>query len=138
MIGKSGPASSPAPMRAHDAASLSPWTRRLRAGWRSPRWRDVQMWRLGSGLVLFVFVLTHYLNHALGLVSLDAMEGAQAVRTAVWRSWPGTILLYGALATHVGFALARLVMRRAWGVAARGGGENRAGGGVPPPPARDI
>ena len=101
-------------MRAHDTASLSPWTRRLRAGWRSPRWRDVQMWRLGSGLVLFVFVLTHYLNHALGLVSLDAMEGAQAVRTAVWRSWPGTILLYGALATHVGFALARLVMRRTW------------------------
>ena len=27
----------------------------------------------------------------------------------MWRSWPGTILLYGALATHVGSALARLV-----------------------------
>src|SRR5215218_4340471 len=56
----------------------------------------------------------HYLNHALGLVSLDAMEEAQAARFAVWRSWPGTILLYGAFATHMGFALAKLVTRRTW------------------------
>lgn len=90
------------------------WVRRLRAGRRFSRWRDAQTWRLASGLVLFAFVLTHYLNHALGLVSLDAMESAQAARTAVWRSWPGTILLYGAFAAHIGFALARLMTRRTW------------------------
>src|SRR4051794_41901448 len=129
MIGKSGPASSRAPMRAHDAASLSPWTRRLRAGWRSPRWRDVQMWRLGSGLVLFVFVLTHYLNHALGLVSLDALEGAQAVRTAVWRALPGAIFVFGAPAAPVGVAPCRVGVRRAWGGAPLGRGANRGGGG---------
>src|SRR5215204_5506016 len=78
------------------------------------RLHSPQTWRLASGLVLFAFVLTHYLNHALGLVSLDAMEDAQAARFAVWRSWPGTILLYGAFATHIGFALAKLVTRRTW------------------------
>jgi len=29
--------------------------------------------RLASGLVLFTFALTHFLNHAMGLVSLEAM-----------------------------------------------------------------
>ena len=33
--------------------------------------------RLGSGLILFVFVLTHLTNHALGLISLEAMEAGQ-------------------------------------------------------------
>src|SRR3954466_4106126 len=77
------------------------------------------------------------------------MEGAQAVRTAVWRSWPGTILLYGALATHVGFALSRLVMRRTWrmptwvaaeiGLAAAGGsGATGAGAGDPAAPGRSY
>lgn len=37
-------------------------------------------WRLGTGLVLFAFALSHFLNHALGLVSLEAMESAQEVQ----------------------------------------------------------
>ena len=86
----------------------------MRAGWRFSRGRNAQTWRLGSGLVLFAFVLTHYLNHALGLISLEAMEDAQTLRTAAWRSWPGTLLLYGAFAAHIGFVLAKLVTRRTW------------------------
>ncbi|HEX2726540.1 MAG TPA: adenylate/guanylate cyclase domain-containing protein [Beijerinckiaceae bacterium] len=77
-------------------------------------WRDPQAWRLASGLVLFTFVLTHFLNHALGHVSLEAMMDVQAVRRAVWRSWPGTVLLYGAAAVHIGLALWKLVNRRTW------------------------
>src|SRR5215218_5307821 len=53
---------------------------------------DPQRWRLASGLVLFAFVLTHFLNHALGHVSLDAMSRVQGVRRAVWGSWPGSLL----------------------------------------------
>jgi len=97
-------------MAARDRAGPPGWAER----WRVGRWRDAQTWRLASGLVLFAFVLTHYLNHALGLVSLEAMEDAQVLRTAAWRSWPGTILLYGAFAAHIGFALAKLVTRRTW------------------------
>src|SRR3954453_12949027 len=78
------------------------------------RLRNPQTWRLASGLVLFAFVLTHFLNHALGHVSLEAMQQVQGVRRAVWGSWPGSILLYGAAAVHVGPALWKLVNRRTW------------------------
>lgn len=71
-----------------------------------------QQLRLYSGLVLFVFAATHFLNHALGNISLDLAQKAQDLRIVVWWSWPGTILLYGALLLHVGFALYRIAMRR--------------------------
>lgn len=38
--------------------------------------------RLWSGLVLFAYVGTHLANHALGLVSLAAMEGGRVVADA--------------------------------------------------------
>lgn len=85
---------------------------RLARGGR--RWLDPQGWRLASGLVLFVFALTHFLNHALGLVSIRLMEDVQLGRIALWRSWPGTILLYGALGVHVGLVLWKLLRRRTW------------------------
>jgi adenylate cyclase len=87
-----------------------------RSGRRSG-WRVAQRWRLISGLVLFTFALTHFLNHALGHLSVEAMEAVQEVRRAVWRSWPGTILLYGSLAVHVTLALAKLIGRRTWRMA---------------------
>ncbi|WP_106751554.1 adenylate/guanylate cyclase domain-containing protein [Pannonibacter carbonis] len=71
-----------------------------------------QQLRLYSGLVLFAFAATHFLNHALGNISLDLAQKGQDLRIVVWWSWPGTILLYGALLLHVGFALYRIAMRR--------------------------
>src|SRR3954467_3042765 len=79
-----------------------------------PRLRNPQTWRLASGLVLFAFVLTHFLNHALGHVSLETMQQGQGLRRAVWGSWSGTLLLYGAAAVHVGLALWKLVRRHTW------------------------
>lgn len=73
-----------------------------------------QRLRLASGLVLFLFAVTHFLNHALGLVSLEAMHQAQVLRTAVTRSWPGTVILLLALSTHVALALIKLVRRTTW------------------------
>ncbi len=87
---------------------------RLRAG----RWA-VRL-RLYSGLVLFVFVATHYLNHAAGMVSLDAMEAGGAAFKWVWRSLPGTVLLYGAVAVHVGLAIWATFARRTWRGITRG------------------
>ena len=70
--------------------------------------------RLWSGLVLFMFVLTHLLNHALGIFGVETMEEVQGYRVAVWRSWPGTALLYGAALIHVLLAIKRIVTRRTW------------------------
>jgi adenylate cyclase len=76
--------------------------------------RNLQSWRLASGLILFAFVLTHFLNHALGHLSLDAMNRMQVLRHSIWNSWPGSILLYGAVAVHLGLVLWKLIHRRTW------------------------
>ena len=61
--------------------------------------------RMASGLVLFAYITAHLLNHALGLVSLDAAEAGLSFAVVVWYSLPGTVLLYGAAATHFLLAL---------------------------------
>lgn len=54
----------------------------MRAHWNQACGRA----RLISGLILFFYVLTHNLNHALGLISLDAMEAGRAPFVAFWRN----------------------------------------------------
>ena len=67
--------------------------------------------RIASGLVLFAYVLTHYLNIGMGLLSAELMERMQDWRQVVTRSLPGSILLYGALAAHMVLVLVKLAGR---------------------------
>jgi adenylate cyclase len=67
--------------------------------------------RLTSGLILFSFAATHFLNHALGLISLELMHDAQQWRWVVTRSWPGTVILVSALFSHVALGLYKLARR---------------------------
>jgi len=71
--------------------------------------RDI---RLVSGLILLTFATTHFLNHAVGIFGIEAMESVQNWRYNVWHSLPGTIVLYGALIIHPVFALLRVAQRR--------------------------
>ena len=74
--------------------------------------RRVERWvRLITGLVLACYVVPHFLNHALGVVSIDAMDRLRGPLAAWWRSAPGTVLLYGALLTHFALALVSLYRR---------------------------
>ena len=68
--------------------------------------------RLATGLVLFAYLVTHFANHALGLVSLDAMESGRRLVLALWRNSVGTIVLYGSLPIHLGLAFWSLYRRR--------------------------
>jgi adenylate cyclase len=70
-----------------------------------------QKLRLVSGLVLFAFAATHFLNTALGVVSIQTMLYVEQFRTAITRSTLGTVVLSLALATHILLALAKLVGR---------------------------
>ena len=74
----------------------------------------LQRLRLGSGLILLAFAATHFLNHALGLVSVEAMDAMQGWRTVVTRSWLGSSVLLAAFATHIGLALYRIARRLTW------------------------
>ena len=68
--------------------------------------------RLGSGLILFVYVAAHFTNHALGLISLAVAERGLRVAVAVWHSLPGTVLLYGAAGIHITLAFVALYEHR--------------------------
>jgi len=72
----------------------------------------VRRLRLASGLILFTYVATHLANHALGLISLSAMETGRLGYLALWRNLPGTVALYGALLIHIALALVSLYRRR--------------------------
>jgi adenylate cyclase len=61
--------------------------------------------RLACGLVLLMYVVLHLANHALGLISLGAMEWGRGWFLALWRTTAGTAALYTALLAHAGLAL---------------------------------
>jgi adenylate cyclase len=71
----------------------------------------LQRLRIASGLILFTFAATHFLNTALGLVHLETMHQVQVWRQFVTRSLPGTIILALALVTHISLALYKLANR---------------------------
>ena len=72
----------------------------------------VRSLRLGCGLILLTYLTTHFLNHALGIVSLDAMEAGRAWFLLLWRNPVATGALYGALITHALLGLWALGRRR--------------------------
>ena len=67
--------------------------------------------RIITGLILATYIIIHLSNHALGLVSLEAMESMRKFVTPFWRSWIGGLLIYGSLLTHFGLALMSLYRR---------------------------
>jgi adenylate cyclase len=68
--------------------------------------------RLASGLVMFAYVTTHFVNHSLGLVSVEVMDRALERIYEYWSSPLGGLILYGAFATHYSLALWALWLRR--------------------------
>jgi adenylate cyclase len=71
----------------------------------------MRLLRLVTGLVVASFVVGHFLNHSLGVVSIEAMDRVRLVLAAWWRSPAGTVLLYGSLLTHFALALISLYRR---------------------------
>ena len=67
--------------------------------------------RLWSGLLIAAFVVLHLSNHALGLVSIGAMERAREWMQALWGSPVMLVALYGSFAVHFWLALASLFRR---------------------------
>jgi adenylate cyclase len=73
---------------------------------------SVRRVRLASGLVMFTYVTLHLANHALGLVSLEAMESGRVYFLALWRNPIGSLVLYSAWTSHVALAFWALYQRR--------------------------
>lgn len=65
-----------------------------------------------TGSVLAVYIVTHFVNHALGVISIDVQERLLEVLAPIWQSVPGTLVLYGALITHALLGLYALWIRK--------------------------
>jgi len=72
----------------------------------------VRRLRLGAAFVLLLYLTLHFTNHALGLISLDAMSAGRWWFLALWRSAVGSLALYGAITVHGLLALWLLYDRR--------------------------
>jgi adenylate cyclase len=68
--------------------------------------------RLVSGLVMLAYVAMHLLNHAVGLISLAAMEAVLRWIVLIWSNIPAQTLLYGSFAVHFILVLQALWQRR--------------------------
>ena len=68
--------------------------------------------RLASGVVLFAYLLSHFLNHALGNISMEALAGGVYYHTLFWQFLPVAVLFYTAALVHTGLGIWALYERR--------------------------
>jgi adenylate cyclase len=73
---------------------------------------SIRQIRLACGLVLFAYLISHFVNHALGNISMDALAGGLYFHTLFWQFLPVAFLFYAASLTHTGLGIWALYERR--------------------------
>jgi adenylate cyclase len=68
--------------------------------------------RLACGLVLFTYLTSHFLNHALGNISVEAMAWGIHYHVLFWQFLPIAIIFYAAILTHSSLGIWALYERR--------------------------
>ena len=79
---------------------------------KSLRGIGVRQVRLACGLVLFAYLVSHFLNHALGNISMDALATGVYYHTLFWQFLPVAIVFYAAALVHAGLGIWALYQRR--------------------------
>jgi adenylate cyclase len=72
----------------------------------------VRQVRLACGLLLFAYLVSHFVNHALGNVSMEALALGLSVHMLFWQFLPVAILFYAAALVHTGLGIWALYERR--------------------------
>ena len=73
---------------------------------------SIRQVRFACGLVLFAYLVSHFLNHALGNISLDALAIGVHYHILFWQFLPVAILFYTAVLVHGGLGIWALYERR--------------------------
>ncbi|WP_027528743.1 adenylate/guanylate cyclase domain-containing protein [Bradyrhizobium sp. Ec3.3] len=76
------------------------------------RGTGVRQVRLVCGVILFSYVVSHFLNHALGNISVEAMQAGVYYHVLFWQFLPVAILFYTAALVHAGLGVFALYQRR--------------------------
>src|SRR6202050_3894336 len=72
----------------------------------------VRQVRLACGVVLFTYLVSHFLNHALGNISIEALAAGLYYHTVFWQFLPVAILLYTRGCLNSGLGTWALYQRR--------------------------
>ena len=75
----------------------------------------VRQVRLACGLVLFAYLVSHFLNHALGNISVEALAAGVHYHTMFWQFPPVAIVFYAAVLIHTCLGIWALYQRRQFG-----------------------
>jgi len=73
---------------------------------------SVRQIRLACGLVLYAYLISHFLNHALGNISMEALAAGIHYHTLFWRFPPVAIVFYASALIHSGLGIWALYQRR--------------------------
>jgi adenylate cyclase len=73
---------------------------------------SVRQVRLICGLVLFAYLVSHFLNHALGNISMEALAAGVYYHALFWQFLPVAIAFYAAALVHTGLGIWALYERR--------------------------
>jgi adenylate cyclase len=79
---------------------------------KSIRGISVRQLRIGCGLVLFAYLVSHFLNHALGNISMEALAAGVRYHTLFWQFLPVAIVFYASVLIHGGLGVWALYERR--------------------------
>jgi adenylate cyclase len=72
----------------------------------------VRQIRLACGMVLFTYLVSHFLNHALGNISAEALATGVHYHKTFWQFPPVGIVFYAAALVHTGLGIRALYERR--------------------------
>jgi adenylate cyclase len=72
----------------------------------------VRQVRIGCGLVLFAYLVSHFLNHALGNISMEALAAGLHYHILFWQFPPIGMVFYAAALVHTGLGIWALYARR--------------------------
>lgn len=68
--------------------------------------------RLSCGIILFAYLISHFLNHALGIISTDALAAGVVYHLMFWQYPPVAMVFYTAAAIHLLLGVWSLYARR--------------------------
>jgi len=68
--------------------------------------------RLATGLMLFAYATSHFINHAFGIRSVEAFQAAGLILLKPWQTVPGRLVLYTSFFVHGALGLYALYRRR--------------------------
>jgi adenylate cyclase len=66
---------------------------------------SVRQVRLVCGLVLYAYLVSHFLNHALGNISMDALAAGVHYHTMLWQFPPVAMVFYSSAVIHSGLGI---------------------------------